>query len=65
MPVEVSSIRSVADRTEMPSDCGEAEREVVVLVPRAARQVEHDHEVHATLVQPAVPEQVRELTAIH
>ena len=41
-----------------------AQREVVVLVPREARQVEHDHEVNTALVQPAEPEQVLKLTAI-
>ena len=41
-----------------------AQREVVVLVPREARQVEHDHEMHAALVQPAVRQQVLELAAI-
>jgi hypothetical protein len=37
---------------------------VIVLVAREARQIEHDHEVHAALVQPAVREQVLELAAI-
>jgi len=37
---------------------------VVVLVSREARQVEHDHEVHAAFVQPAVREQVLKLAAI-
>ena len=41
-----------------------AQREVVVLVPREARQVEHDHEMDAALVQPAVREQVLKLAAI-
>ena len=41
-----------------------AEREVVVLVPREARQVEHDHEMHSALVQPAVRQQVLKLAAI-
>ncbi|HEY1303620.1 MAG TPA: hypothetical protein VGF24_08740 [Vicinamibacterales bacterium] len=41
-----------------------AQREVIVLVSRKARQVEHDHEVNATLVQPAEREQVLELAAI-
>ena len=63
--MEVSSIGSVADRSEMPSDCRcERRGEVVVLVSREACQVEHDHEVHAALVQPTVREQVLELAAI-
>ena len=37
---------------------------MVVLVSREARQVEHDHEVHAAFVQPAVREQVLKLAAI-
>src|SRR5258705_10105511 len=37
---------------------------MVVLVPREARQVEHDHEMHAALIQPAVREQVLKLAAI-
>ena len=37
---------------------------MVVLVPREARQVEHDHEMHAALVQPAEREQVLKLAAI-
>jgi hypothetical protein len=41
-----------------------AQREVVVLVPREARQVEHDHEMDAALVQSAVREQVLKLAAI-
>ena len=41
-----------------------AQREVVVLVPREARQVEHDHEVHAALVHAAEREQVLELAAV-
>jgi hypothetical protein len=41
-----------------------AQREVIVLVARKARQVEHDHEMHAALVQPAVREQVLELAAV-
>jgi hypothetical protein len=28
-----------------------AQREMVVLVPREPREIEHDHEMHATLVQ--------------
>ena len=40
------------------------QREVVVLIPREARQVEHDHEMHAALVQPAVREQVLKLAAV-
>ena len=39
-------------------------REVVVLVPREARQVEHDHKIDAALVHPAVREQVLKLAAI-
>ena len=63
--MDVSSIGSVADRSEMPSDCRcERKREVVVLVAREARQVEHDHEMHAALVQPAEREQVLKLAAI-
>jgi hypothetical protein len=42
----------------------QVQREVVVLVPRKSGQVEHDDEVHATLVQPAVREQVLKLAAI-
>jgi hypothetical protein len=41
-----------------------AQREVVVLVPRESRQVEHDHEMHAALVQPAIRQQVLELASI-
>jgi hypothetical protein len=41
-----------------------AQSEVVVLVAREARQVEHDHEVHAALVQPAEREQGLKLAAI-
>jgi hypothetical protein len=41
-----------------------AQREVVVLVAREARQVEHDHEVDAALVQPTEGEQVLKLAAI-
>jgi hypothetical protein len=41
-----------------------AQREVIVLVPREARKVEHDHEVHAALVQSAEREQVLKLAAI-
>ena len=37
---------------------------MVVLVAREARQVEHDHEMDAALVQPAVREQVLELAAV-
>ena len=40
------------------------QREVVVLVPREARQVEHDDEVHAALVQPTECEQILKLAAI-
>jgi hypothetical protein len=40
------------------------QREMVVLVAGEARQVEHDHEVHAALVQPTEREQVLELAAI-
>jgi hypothetical protein len=41
-----------------------AQREVVVLVPREARQVEHDHEMDAALIQPAEREQVLKLAAV-
>src|SRR4029453_2487125 len=64
LPVEVSSIGSVADRSEMPSDCRCERSEVVVLVARETRQVEHDHEMDAALVQPAVREQALKLAAI-
>jgi len=37
---------------------------VVVLVAREARQVEHDHEVHAALVQPAEREEILKLAAV-
>jgi hypothetical protein len=41
-----------------------AQREVVVLVPRESRQVEHDNEMHAALVQAAEREQVLKLAAV-
>ena len=41
-----------------------AQREVIVLVACEAGQVEHDHEVHAALVQSAECQQVLELAAI-
>ena len=41
-----------------------AQREVVVLVARKARQVEHDHEVHAALVLAAVRQEALELAAV-
>jgi hypothetical protein len=41
-----------------------AQREVVVLVPCEARQVEHDHELDAALIQPAEREQVLKLAAV-
>ena len=37
---------------------------MVVLVAREARQVEHDHEVHAALVQAAEREQLLKLAAV-
>ena len=37
---------------------------MVVLVAREARQVEHDHEVHAAFVQPAEREQVLKLAPV-
>jgi hypothetical protein len=40
------------------------QREVVVLVPRESRQVEHDDKVHVAPIQPAVREQVLKLAAI-
>ena len=65
LPVDVSSIGSVADRSEMPSDLQvRAQREVVVLVPREARQVEDDHEVDRALVRAAVLQQRLELAAV-
>src|SRR5262245_38486934 len=67
LPVEVSSIGSVAERREMPSDCRwerSAKWESLVLVWGEACQVEHNHEMYAAFVQPAVREQVLELAAI-
>jgi hypothetical protein len=64
LPVDVSSIGSVADRSEMPSDYVRTQSEVVVLVAREAREVEHDHEVHTALVQPAERQQGLKLTAV-
>ena len=40
------------------------QREVVVLVAREARQVEHDYEVDAALVQPTEGQQILKLAAI-
>ena len=37
---------------------------MIVLVACEARQVEHDHEMYAALVQPAIREQVLELAAV-
>ena len=62
--MDVSSIGSVADHRDAERLEVRAEREVVVLVPREARQIEHDHEMHAALVQPAVRQQVLKLAAI-
>jgi hypothetical protein len=63
--VEVSSIGSVAERSEDAERFQvRAQREVVVLVARKAREVEHDHKVHAALIQPTVREQVLELAPI-
>jgi hypothetical protein len=65
LPVDVSSIGSVAERSEMSSDCSrERSAEMIVLVAREARQVEHDHEMDAAFVQTAVCEQALELAAV-
>lgn len=65
LPVEVSSIGSVAERREIPSDCRcDRSAKWVVLVPREARQVEHHQEMHAAFVQPTVREQALKLAAI-
>ena len=54
LPVEVSSIGSVAERKEMPSDfrCDQ-QREVVVLFAGETSQVEDNDEVNLSLVGPA------------
>jgi len=41
-----------------------AEREVVVLVPRESRQIEHDHEMDTALVQTGIREQALKLVAV-
>jgi hypothetical protein len=41
-----------------------AQREVVVLVPRKSRQIEHDHEMDAAFIQPAERQQILKLAAI-
>jgi hypothetical protein len=46
-------------RLQMRPEC-----EVVVVVPRETRQIEHNHEMDTALVQPAVSEQVLKLAAI-
>ena len=38
--------------------------EVIVFVPREARQVEHNHEMHTALVQATEREQVLKLTSL-
>jgi hypothetical protein len=64
-PVDVSSIGSVAERNEIPSELQmRTECKVIVLVAGEARQVEHDHEVDASLVQPTAREQVLKLAAV-
>ena len=59
LPVDVSSIGSVADRREMPRGLQvRAEREVVVLFPSEPCQVLHDDEVDLALVRPAVLQEI-------
>ena len=43
LPVDVSSIGSVADRREMPSGAGVSAARSGYSVPRELRQIEHDH----------------------
>jgi hypothetical protein len=63
--VEVSSIGSVADRSEMPSDFGNARSaKWSVLVPREPRQVEDDQEVDLALVPPAEGREPLQLGAV-
>jgi hypothetical protein len=49
LPVEVSSIGSVAERSEIPSDCRCERKAKWSYVAREARQVEDDHEMHPAL----------------
>ena len=55
--MEVSSIGSVAAQRDAERLQERAECEMVVLVAREARQVEHDHEVGTALVQATEREQ--------
>ena len=63
--MDVSSIGSVADRSEMPERLQmRAQREVVVLLPREARQVEDDDELDPAFVRAAELQQLLQLGAV-